>query len=93
MIIIGYAQCTTCQRGRIPVVKRESDGAELYQLHSVLNGTGPLVGGPCRASVTVVDKHLVVGAGGKVSVFGDPADFNNGVGNAGVRILSWREVR
>jgi Tfp pilus tip-associated adhesin PilY1 len=41
----------------------------------------------------VVDQHLVLGAGGRVSLFGDPADFNNGVGNAGVRILSWREVR
>jgi hypothetical protein len=26
-------------------------------------------------------------------MFGDPQDFNNGVGQAGVRILSWREVR
>jgi len=26
-------------------------------------------------------------------MFGDPNDFNNGVGQAGVRILSWREVR
>jgi hypothetical protein len=41
----------------------------------------------------IVDQHLVIGAGGTVSVFGDPADYNNGVGNAGVRILSWREVR
>ena len=26
-------------------------------------------------------------------MFGDPDDFNNGVGQAGVRILSWRAVR
>jgi hypothetical protein len=41
----------------------------------------------------IVDQHLVFGTQGKVSVFGDPEDFNNGVGQAGVRILSWREVR
>jgi hypothetical protein len=26
-------------------------------------------------------------------VFGDSQEYNNGVGQAGVRILSWREVR
>jgi hypothetical protein len=41
----------------------------------------------------IVDQHLVVGTGSTVAVFGDPQDFNNGVGQAGVRILSWREVR
>ncbi len=41
----------------------------------------------------IVDQHLVVGAGTSVELFGDPTDFNNGVGQAGVRILSWREVR
>jgi hypothetical protein len=41
----------------------------------------------------VVDQHLVVGAGNMVEVFGDPADYNNGVGQVGVRILTWREVR
>src|SRR5207253_2331458 len=41
----------------------------------------------------IVDQHLVFGAGGTVQVLGDPSDFNNGVGQAGVRILSWREVR
>ena len=35
----------------------------------------------------------VFGAGGQISVFGDAQDYNNGVGQAGVRILSWREVR
>ena len=25
--------------------------------------------------------------------FGDPEDFNNGIGQVGVRILSWREVQ
>jgi hypothetical protein len=41
----------------------------------------------------IVDQHLVFSAGGKLQLFGDPDDFNNGVGQAGVRILSWRLVR
>jgi hypothetical protein len=41
----------------------------------------------------IVDQHLVFGTGNKIEMFGDPEDFNNGVGQAGVRILSWREVR
>ena len=41
----------------------------------------------------IADQHLVFGAGGNVSLFGDSSDYNNGVGQAGVRILSWREVR
>jgi hypothetical protein len=45
----------------------------------------------------IVDQHLyfgTAGAGGvAVEAFGDPEDFNNGVGQVGVRILSWREIR
>ena len=41
----------------------------------------------------IVDQHLVFGTTSRVAVFGDPARFNNGVGQAGVRVLSWREVR
>jgi hypothetical protein len=41
----------------------------------------------------VADQHLAVVVGGKVEVFGDPQGFNNGVGQTGVRILSWREIR
>jgi hypothetical protein len=41
----------------------------------------------------VVDQHLLFAAGDKVEMFGDPNDYNNGVGQVGVRILSWREVR
>ena len=36
---------------------------------------------------------LVFGAGTNLQMFGDKDDFNNGVGQAGVRILSWREIR
>jgi hypothetical protein len=47
-----------------------------------------------RASAPfIVDQHVVFSAGGKIEMFGDNEDFNNGVGQAGVRILSWREVR
>jgi Tfp pilus tip-associated adhesin PilY1 len=38
----------------------------------------------------VVDQHLVFASGGKVDILGDPRDYNNGFGQVGVRILSWR---
>ena len=41
----------------------------------------------------IVDQHLVFTAGDNIQMFGDPNDFNNGVGQAGVRILSWRSVK
>jgi hypothetical protein len=41
----------------------------------------------------IVDQHLVFGTGSEVKMFGDSQDYNNGIGQAGVRILSWREVR
>jgi hypothetical protein len=41
----------------------------------------------------IVDQHLAFGAGNKIELFGDPSDFNNGVGHVGVRILSWRDIR
>lgn len=45
----------------------------------------------------IVDQHLYFATSGstgpKVEAFGDPNDFNNGVGQVGVRILSWREIR
>jgi hypothetical protein len=47
-----------------------------------------------RASAPfIVDQHLVFATGTNIEMFGDDEDFNNGVGQAGVRILSWREVR
>ncbi|MBI1873144.1 MAG: hypothetical protein HYS05_04540 [Acidobacteria bacterium] len=51
-----------------------------------------LAGGRATAPF-VVDQHLLFGAGSKVELLGDPQDFNNGVGQAGVRILSWRDNR
>jgi hypothetical protein len=45
----------------------------------------------------VVDQHLYFGTlgktGGKLESFGNPSDYNNGVGQVGVRILSWREIK
>jgi hypothetical protein len=41
----------------------------------------------------IVDQHLAFAAGDKIELLGDPADYNNGVGDVGVRILSWRDVR
>jgi Tfp pilus tip-associated adhesin PilY1 len=51
------------------------------------------VAGSRATAPFIVDQHLVFGTGGSIEMFGDPNDFNNGVGQAGVRILSWREVR
>lgn len=45
----------------------------------------------------IVDQHLYTATSGangaRIEAFGDPEDFNNGIGQVGVRILSWREIR
>jgi hypothetical protein len=41
----------------------------------------------------VADRHLIFGTGAMTQIFGDPEAYNHGVGQAGVRILSWRELR
>jgi hypothetical protein len=41
----------------------------------------------------VADRHLIFGTGTDTQILGDPEAYNNGVGQAGVRILSWRELR
>lgn len=45
----------------------------------------------------IVDQHLFISTssltGAGVTALGDPNDFNNGVGQVSVRILSWREIR
>lgn len=41
----------------------------------------------------IVDQHLVFGTGGQLQMFGDPDSFNNGIGQAATRILSWRIVK
>jgi hypothetical protein len=60
-----------------------SDTVKLKTLLAAGRATAPFI----------VDQHLVFGVGSKVEIFGDPQDYNNGVGQVGVRILSWREVR
>jgi hypothetical protein len=70
------------------------------------NGNGQLDSGESPVAATVagratapfiVDQHLYFGTtgttGANVEGFGDPEDFNNGIGQVGVRILSWREIR
>jgi hypothetical protein len=55
---------------------------------------GALQGVTGRATAPfIVDQHLVFGVGDKLEMFGDPDDFNNGVGQAGLRILSWRLLK
>ena len=60
-----------------------ADTAKVVSLAGAGRATAPFV----------ADQHLVLAIGGKVELLGDPQDFNNGVGQMGVRILSWREIR
>ena len=94
-----YKSVALCEAGREPVCvhvhrwaglrhQRERLVEQLRQQRS----RGPRTGARATAPF-IVDQHLVFGTGNTVEVFGDPQDFNNGVGQAGVRILSWREVR
>jgi hypothetical protein len=70
------------------------------------NGNGKLEANESRVVATasgratapfIVDQHLFLSTtaipGAGVTMLGDPEDFNNGVGQVGVRILSWREIR
>jgi hypothetical protein len=64
--------------------------------NAVTNQDKPLVksiAGQRATAPFIVDQHLAFSVGGKVELFGDPNAYNNGVGQAGVRILSWREIR
>ena len=58
-------------------------------------GTGAImtVTGARATAPFIVDQHVAFGFGSKVEMLGDPNDYNNGVGQVGVRILSWRDVR
>jgi hypothetical protein len=51
------------------------------------------VAGKRATAPFIVDQHLVFSTDGTIQMFGNPSDFNNGVGQAGVRILSWRSVK
>jgi Tfp pilus tip-associated adhesin PilY1 len=66
-----------------------------YTAQAGAQGTGAIMtvlGGRATAPF-IVDQHVAFGFGSKVEMLGDPADYNNGVGQVGVRILSWRDVR
>ena len=41
----------------------------------------------------VADRHVYLGSGERLSLFGDPEGFAAGPGFLGLRIVSWREVR
>jgi Tfp pilus tip-associated adhesin PilY1 len=64
-----------------------SSGESPVVATSVGRGTAPFI----------VDQHLYLSTtsitGTGVTSLGDPQDFNNGVGQVGVKILSWREIR
>lgn len=65
--------------------------------NKVSSGESPKVrtlSGAGRATAPfIVDQHLAFAAGNKIEMLGDANDFDNGVGDVGVRILSWRDVR
>ncbi len=66
-----------------------------YTAQTGAQGTGAILtvtGGRATAPF-IVDQHVAFGFGSKVEMLGDQNDYNNGVGQVGVRILSWRDVR
>ena len=66
-----------------------------YTAQAGAQGTGAIMtvtGGRATAPF-IVDQHVAFGFGNKVEMLGDSQDYNNGVGQVGVRILSWRDVR
>ena len=66
-----------------------------YTAQSGAQGTGAIltVTGARATAPFIVDQHVAFGFGNKVEMLGDSNDYNNGVGQVGVRILSWRDVR
>jgi Tfp pilus tip-associated adhesin PilY1 len=66
-----------------------------YTAQSGAQGTGAIltVTGARATAPFIVDQHVAFGFGNKVEMLGDQNDYNNGVGQVGVRILSWRDVR
>ena len=66
-----------------------------YTAQAGAQGTGAIltVTGARATAPFIVDQHVAFGFGNKVEMLGDQNDYNNGVGQVGVRILSWRDVR
>ncbi|HET9468334.1 MAG TPA: hypothetical protein VFO48_07980, partial [Vicinamibacterales bacterium] len=76
-----YATTFTGGLGYTPQVGAQGTGAIMTVLGA--RATAPFI----------VDQHVAFGFGSKVEMLGDPNDYNNGVGQVGVRVLSWRDVR
>ena len=69
-------------------------GGRGYEATGTNNGNAILTLSGARVSAPfIVDQHVAFAFGNKLEILGDPEDFNNGVGQVGVRILSWRDVR
>lgn len=69
-------------------------GGKGYTAVGTNSGNAILTLTGARASAPfIVDQHLAFSFGNKLEILGDPKDFNNGVGQVGVRTLSWRDVR
>ena len=68
--------------------KKGSGGATAADSQKVFSVAGQRATAPF-----IVDLHLMFATDGTIQMFGNPQDFNNGVGQAGVRILSWRAVK
>ena len=66
-----------------------------YTAQPAAQGVGAIltVTGARATAPFIVDQHVAFGFGSKVEMLGDQNDYNNGVGQVGVRILSWRDVR
>jgi hypothetical protein len=83
MTFIGGPAYDTTGDGKVSTGGKGASDSTKIRTTIGTRGTAPFIS----------DQHLVFGTGTKVELFGDPEDFNNGVGQVGVRILSWRESR
>ena len=69
-------------------------GGKGYLASGTNSGNAILTLSGARVSAPfIVDQHIAFAFGNKLEILGDPNDFNNGVGQVGVRILSWRDMR
>ena len=69
-------------------------GGKGYVAQGTNSGNAILTLSGARVSAPfIVDQHVAFAFGNKLEILGDPNDFNNGVGQVGVRILSWRDMR
>jgi hypothetical protein len=94
-----YNQTSTCSSPTANLYAFTFIGGPAYAntgQNAINNSTTPVVASIAGQRATapfIIDQHLAFGSGAQLQMFGDPTAYNNGVGNAGVRVLSWREVR